>query len=202
MVRSPPRPSPAPPPSFHNSSRKDPPSQPRKQAHAPIERERGPVDKRAGPPAQEQARAGGILRRADAAERVRLRDRIPSRVEDSTHHLGRKRPASKSVNRDPARAQRHSKCARQMVQPGLGGAVGVVLHGRDAEGVDAADVDDARGGGRGRCLGALLLEQRDEQLRQGEDALEVEGQQLRPGGVRVRLEGLPPCRARVVDEHV
>lgn len=86
-----------------------------------------------------------------------------------------------------------------MVQPGLGGAIRIVLHGRDAEGVDAADVDDP---GRGRRLGALLLEERDEQLRQGEDALEVEGQQLRPGGVRVRLEGLPPCGARVVDQHV
>ena len=96
---------------------------------------------------------------------------------------------------------------RQLVQPGLAGAVRERRHARDAQPIDAADMDDARRVGDRPALrpaggGGGFFKERSERLREGEDALEVDGQELSPRGVRVRVEGLAPGGARVVDEDV
>lgn len=85
-----------------------------------------------------------------------------------------------------------------MVQAGLARGVGNVGHGGHADAVDAADVDHA-----GRILLAGdLFEQRQAQLRQGEDAVQVERQHLVPRLVRIRVDIGAPGRAGVVDQHV
>lgn len=49
---------------------------------------------------------------------------------------------------------------------------------------------------------APLDEQGCERLGEGEDAGEVEGEELGPGGVGVLFVGLAPGGARVVDQYV
>lgn len=69
----------------------------------------------------------------------------------------------------------------------------------DTEGIDGADVDDPR---RGRRRSGGLDEEGRQELREGEDALEVEGEEFGPGVVWVCIKGFTPCGAAVVDEHV
>lgn len=85
-----------------------------------------------------------------------------------------------------------------MVQAGLARGVGDVGHGGHADAVDATDMDQA-----GRVvLAGGLFEQRQAQLRQGEDAVQVERQDLVPRVVRERVDVGAPGRAGVVDQHV
>ena len=98
---------------------------------------------------------------------------------------------------------------REVVQPGLGGAVGEGGEEGHAEGVDGADVYYAAGvqhytvtaGGGGGLFGGLArgFEERGEELGEGEDAVEVEGEELGPGCVGVGGEGFAPGCAGVVD---
>lgn len=182
--------------------------------HAAVQGQGSPVDERPCAPAQEQAGTGGVARRPDPAQGVRLGQRAPGAVQHRLHHLAREGPARERVDGDAPRAQGHGHGSCQVVQARLGRAVGVVLERGHAQRVDAAYVDDAgRGpvlvlglapGGGGGCSrgGGGLLEEGGEELGQGEDALEVEGQELGPGVVRVRVEGLAPGGARVVDQDV
>ena len=85
-----------------------------------------------------------------------------------------------------------------MVQPGFGGGVGEGLERGDAQAVNGADVDDARGG-EGGLRG---FEQRGYGLGELEDAFKVECEDAVPGGVRVGVVGLAPVGAGVVDEDV
>lgn len=139
------------------------------------------------PPAKEQARPGDVLGRADPPHGVRLGQRVARGVEHGRHHLAGEGPARERVDVDAPGPQRDRRRPGQVVQAGLGRAVRVVLERGDAEGVDAADVDHARGGARAGGGGGPR-EERDEELGEGEDALEVEGQEFRPGVVRVGCE--------------
>lgn len=95
------------------------------------------------------------------------------------------------------------------MQTGLARAVRIVFETRHPQRVDATNVDDARGiapscglvGGALRWLGCLF-QQRREELREREDALQVQREKLGPGMVRVRVKRLAPSGARVVDEDV
>lgn len=91
-----------------------------------------------------------------------------------------------------------SQHTAHVVQPGLGGRVGEGFERGDAQAVDGADVDDARG----RERGLRGLEQRGYGLGELEDAFEVEGQDAVPGGIRVSVVGFAPVGAGVVDEDV
>lgn len=84
------------------------------------------------------------------------------------------------------------------MQAGLARGVGNVGHGGHADAVDAAEVDHA-----GRVvLAGDLFEQRQAQLRQGKDTVQVERQDLVPRVVRERVDVGTPSRAGVVDQHV
>lgn len=72
------------------------------------------------------------------------------------------------------------------------------LHGGGADAVDRADVDDAGGVGGG----SGGFEEGREELGEGEDALEVEGEDFGPGGVGVGFVVCAPGCAGVVDEDV
>lgn len=149
---------------------------------------------------EEETRSGNVTATSNTAQRDLGVEHVAGGVEDSLHHLGRERPAREHVAGDVAGAQLAGQGSRQVVKPGLAGGVGVVLQGRHAQAIDAADVNH---GGR---VGALALggalELREQQLGQGEDALQVEGEDLGPGGVGVLLNVGTPGGAGVVDEDV
>jgi hypothetical protein len=93
--------------------------------------------------------------------------------------------------------------AAQLVQPGLGARVRKRLERGHPDAVDGPDVDHAR-----RVHAPLVarlgggLEQRRQQLREGEDAVQVQRQHTRPRAVRVLVVGRAPIAAAVVDQHV
>lgn len=164
------------------------------------------------PSTQKQTSPGHILRRPNPSQRIRLGELVPDRIEHRLHHLGREGPACEGIHRDAPGAQGDGQGPRELVETGLAGAVGVVLQMGDAEGVDGPYVDDPRtsttsttAAARGSSSSSSycrLFQNRGEELGQGEDALEVEGQELGPGVVRVCVEGLAPGGARVVDKDV
>lgn len=147
---------------------------------------------------QEQTGTRHVLGRANPPQRQLAPNILAGRVECRPHHLCRKRPARQHVAGDVSRPQLLGQHARHVVQAGLARGVGNVGHGGHADAVDAAEVDHA-----GRVLLAgNLFEQRQTQLRQGEDAVQVERQDLVPRVVRERVDVGAPGRAGVVDQHV
>lgn len=147
---------------------------------------------------QEERSASHVDRFSDPAQGHLCGDGIAGGLEGGLHHLCGKGPAGEDVAGDVAGAEVASERPRQVVQAGLAGGVGVVGDGGHADAVDAADVDDA-GRVRGR---RRRLQQRQAQLRQREDALQVEREHFRPGRVRVRVDVGAPGRPGVVDQHV
>lgn len=88
----------------------------------------------------------------------------------------------------------------QMVQTRLASTIREIGHAGDREAVHAANVNHPRGVSCGRGRG--FFEEGREELGEGENALQVEGQEFRPGVVGVLVKGLAPGGARVVDEDV
>jgi len=174
------------------------------QRHTPIKRDRSTINKRPSLARQEQTRPRRIRRCPDPPQRIRLPHRVlPDAIHQRLQHLTRKRPAGERVARDPPRRERDGQMPAQMMQPGLGRAVRVVLHDGNPQGVDGPYVDyPARVDDGVPLLHRGGLQQRDEELRQREDPLQVEGQDFRPTGVRVGVEGGAPGGAAVVDEDV
>lgn len=86
----------------------------------------------------------------------------------------------------------------QLVQAGFARAVTERLKGRHADTVDGADVDHAR---RVAGRGSGLEEGRDE-LRDGEDAGQVQREDPRPSRVRELVVRRAPVGAGVVDQDV
>lgn len=165
-----------------------------------IDRDRRAVHKRTRPAAQEQARPGDILRRANAAQRHARPDDLPEAPQRLRHHLALKRPARQRVARDAPRAEVARQHPAQVVQARLARRVGKRLERGHLEAVDGADVDDARRVERAG-VGAGLEERRQE-LGDCEDALEVERQDAVPGRVGVLVVRRAPGGARVVDQDV
>jgi len=86
------------------------------------------------------------------------------------------------------------------MQPRLGTRVRKRLERGHPQAIDRADVNDACGVHRSSiAAGGGRLEQRREQLRDGEDAVQVQCQHPRPGAVRVFVVGRAPVAAAVVD---
>lgn len=137
----------------------------------PIQRNRRPTNPRTSPTTQPNTRARDILRPPNPPQRHPALNTLPMFLQRRLHHLALKRPARNRVAGDAALAQVRSEHAAHVMQARFAGAVGEGFEGGDAQAVDAADVDDAGWGGGGGGGG----EQGGEELRELEDAFEVQG---------------------------
>jgi hypothetical protein len=111
----------------------------------PIQRNRRPVDITPCPRTQPNTRPRHILRTPDPPQRNAPLNHILELLQRRLHHLALERPASNRVAGNPPLAQMTSQHTAHVVQSGFGGGVGEGLERGDAQAVDGADVDDARG---------------------------------------------------------
>mmetsp|Transcript_95870 Transcript_95870/g.293234 ORF Transcript_95870/g.293234 Transcript_95870/m.293234 type:complete len:203 (-) Transcript_95870:317-925(-) len=154
---------------------------------------------RAGPAGQEQARAGGVGRRAEPPQRSAGGDvALPGRLDRTPHHARHEGPGTDRVHRHVSAADRHGQMLGQHQHRGLARAVGVRVQLGDLHAVDARDVDHAAGVLR-RARG---LEQRQSELRQAENRVGVDAHHLLEHVRRVLAQGGVEVRAAVVHEHV
>lgn len=146
------------------------------EVNTAIQGQRSAVDVGAGLARQENTSPGHVSRQAHPAQGVGGLDLVAERFEGVRHHFGRERAARERVGGYAAGAEVHGQVPGEVVQAGLGGGVGKGREEGHAEGIDGAYVDHPRGvlGGRGG------FEEGGELLGQGEDALEVEGQEFGP----------------------
>lgn len=85
-----------------------------------------------------------------------------------------------------------------MVKTGLGSGVRKSLEGGDAQSIDAANIDDACWGARGRSG----FKKGCDSLRELKDTFQVEVEDTIPCCGGILVEGLAPVAAAVVDEDV
>lgn len=170
---------------------------------AAVDLDSGAVDVRTRAAGQVHDDAGDVLGPAEAARGVscRVLGEAARHGEQAVGHLGGEEAGADGVDEDVAGAELDGEVAAEVDGGRLAGAVRVRAlraEGADAEPGRRRRDDDAR-----RVVDrGPLLQEGGELLGAEEDGLDVEVHDLLEGGVRVRVEGGAPRRARVREEDV